>query len=156
MDKHQLKSLVPLALGDQVLRSSLLALASRHLANTRLPFHHDGTSNNAKPNRDALVFKHHAIKALSEALGNQAEAGKETTIASAFVFILLGLLESGSSGWDHHLKGTKGLFRLVPPNMGTTYAVDQKTPRRKQNLRSFLFRIIYLYVPLVTLLRHPY
>lgn len=97
-------------------------------------------------NRDALVLKHRAIKALSGALRDPVELGRDTTIASVYIFILLDLLESGSSGWQEHLEGAKALSGPIQGQMKITPAVDTKSHRRNQNLRSFLFQKFYLYV----------
>ncbi|MBE3050346.1 hypothetical protein IMZ48_49190 [Candidatus Bathyarchaeota archaeon] len=149
LDKRLLKDLVPLALDDSILRMSLLALAARHLVNTRQESNRVRlviSSEDTKAEREALGFKHHAIMALSDALRDPAERGRDTTIASVVVLILLDLLESGSSGWHHHLEGAKGLLSLSQSRTGITPTVYQEPPRLEQDLRSFLMERIYLSV----------
>ena len=147
-DKSLMQSLVPLAIGDPVLRASLVALAARHLANGGRSLHKVKDLKSSKDTRthhDAVLFKHRALAALSRSLRNPAVHGNISTAASVFLLILLDLLESGDSGWQHHLEGAKNLLNPDQPQVETTGVVYANPLRQKQVLRGFLIKKIYLY-----------
>lgn len=148
-DTRLLKDLVPLAMNDSVLRKCLLALASRHLANRWQLSHRTGTAISSElmtANRNALIFKHHSIKALSSALRDPAELGRDTIIASVYILILLDLLDSGSSGWQEHLEGGRALSGPIQPQTEVTPAADLESRCGSLDLRKFLLQKLYLYV----------
>ena len=146
-ETHLLKGLALLALNDLVLRNSLLALASRHIANKYHKSDGLGPSRLADDtDRVALLFKHRAIKELSSALRDPIALEKDTTVASVYIFILLDLLESGSSGWQEHLDGARALSRPIHPQKVITPVVVPQPPPQGQDIRIFLSQKLYLYV----------
>ncbi|CAG8282109.1 unnamed protein product [Penicillium salamii] len=122
-DKNQLRKLIPLALQNPILGKVILALAARHLANHGQTFGSNLSEalllpETMKYDRDALLFKHHAIAGLSNALGDPKQCYKDINLASVFLLVLLDLLESGGEEWQVHLHGAKSLitssFRQPP------------------------------------------
>lgn len=111
--RNPFRSLISFGLSDPVLQKGILALAARHHANTGQPFHQIQAPTSASlvnANRDALLFKHQAMAALSRVLGEGRTEKSDTTVASIFLLIFLDLLESGSEGWNFHLEGAKSLI----------------------------------------------
>lgn len=146
-----LKDLVPFSLNDSALQMSLIALAARHLANRGQSFHQVDAiapQDSTEANRQALVFKQQAMQALIKTLSDPVELSNDRTRASIFLFILLDLMESGSSGWDSHLEGAKRLLYLNQPMSKATDRAPAEQKRRgmSQDLQAFLMRQLYLYV----------
>lgn len=112
-----------MALQNPILGKVILALAARHLANHGQTFGSNLSEalllpETMKYDRDALLFKHHAIAGLSNALGDPKQCYKDINLASVFLLVLLDLLESGGEEWQVHLHGAKSLitssFRQPP------------------------------------------
>ncbi|VUC34386.1 unnamed protein product [Clonostachys rosea] len=158
-DRNMLKDLVPFSLSDFVLQKSVIALAARHLANRGHSFHqvdpitsHDNTA----ANRKALIFKQQAMQALLETLGDPVELNNDRTRASIFLFILLDLMESGSSGWDSHLEGAKKALQLSQyANKAGDQALAPKARGVGRDLQGFLMRQLYLVESLGSLFARP-
>jgi hypothetical protein len=91
--------------------------------------------------QDALVFKHQAIRALSQIVGDPESCRTDSTIASIFLLIFLDLVESGNDRWNAHLEGAKTLLAL---NKSLSQVNDPG--RTVQEIRSFITKQIYLYV----------
>ncbi|KAJ5294950.1 hypothetical protein N7508_009771 [Penicillium antarcticum] len=146
-DKNPLRSLIPLGMKEPILQKAILALAARHHVNSGQPFHQFQAPTSPgliNANRDALLFKHQAMEALSRALGNanSNSSKKDTTVASIFLLIFLDLLESGSDGWNFHLEGAKSLIssqRLVGDA-----GVDSGPGQTIQEIRGFIAKQINL------------
>ncbi|KAJ5767274.1 uncharacterized protein N7511_004890 [Penicillium nucicola] len=146
-DKNPLRSLIPYGMKEPILQKAILALAARHHVNSGQPFHQlqaPTSPDLINANRDALLFKHQAMEALSRALGNanSDSSKKDTTVASIFLLIFLDLLESGSDGWNFHLEGAKSLIssrRL----MGDT-GINDGPGQTIQEIRGFIAKQIHL------------
>lgn len=159
-DKNMLKDLVPFSLNDSALQKSLIALAARHLANRGQSFYQVDaivSQDSTKANRQAFVFKQQAMQALLKTLSDPVELNNDRTRASIFLFILLDLMESGSSGWDSHLEGAKRLLYL---NQSTSKVTGRALPEQKrrgmsQDLQAFLMRQLYLVESLGSLFARP-
>jgi hypothetical protein len=107
-------------LKDPVLQKGILALAARHHANTGQSFHQlqaPASASLINANRDALLFKHQAMEALSRVLGDGTVEKSDTTVASIFLLIFLDVLEFGSDGWNFHLEGAKSLIASHRPQL---------------------------------------
>jgi len=135
--------LIPLAVKDPLLLSTVLALAARHRANEGQTFHGMEApvpwTDNAQHN--ALVFKHQAIHGLSQIVGDPESCRSDPTIASIFLLIFLDLVESGNDRWNAHLEGAKALLSL---NKSLSQVHDPG--QTVQEIRSFITKQIYLYV----------
>ncbi|CAG9947260.1 unnamed protein product [Clonostachys rosea f. rosea IK726] len=159
-DRNMLRDLVPFSLNDSALQKSLIALAARHLANRGHSFHQIdpvASQESTKANRQALVFKEQAMQALLKTLSDPVELGNDRTRASIFLFILLDLMESGSSGWDSHLEGAKRLLYFnQPASKVTDRALAEQNPWSVcQDLQGFLMRQLYLVESLGSLFARP-
>lgn len=138
-----------MGLEDPVLQKAMLALAARHHANTGHSFHQieaplsHGFLN---ANRDALLFKHQAMEALSRELGHKRVDKSDTTVASIFLLIFLDLLESGSDGWNFHLEGAKSLITSHQSLLEAQIGVNNRPGQTIQELRSFIASQIHLWV----------
>lgn len=69
-----------------------------------------------KAHRDALVAKHRALRLLSEALANSNLRHPDVVLASIMLFIMLELLESGTSEWRFHIEGARQLMGYLHQN----------------------------------------
>lgn len=69
-----------------------------------------------KAHRDALVAKHRALRLLSEALANANLIYPDVVLASIMLFIMLELLESGTSEWRFHIEGARQLMGYLRQN----------------------------------------
>ncbi|CAG9982218.1 unnamed protein product [Clonostachys byssicola] len=159
-DRNMLKDLVPFSLNDSALQKSLIALAARHLANRGQSFYQVdpiGSHDSTEANRQALVFKQQAMQALLKTLSDPVALNNDRTRASIFLFILLDLMESGSSGWDSHLEGAKRLLYLNQPTSKVTDQApsEQKRLGMSQDLQAFLMRQLYLVESLGSLFARP-
>lgn len=149
-DRNPFRSLISLALDDTVLMKASLALAARHRANADQSFHqsNDPTSPHlADSHRDALIFKYQAMQGLSRALNDTTLHKRHTTVAAAFLLIFLDLLESGSDKWNFHLEGAKRLITLDQPSPESRIGVNHGPGQTVQEIRDFITRQIYMYVP---------
>ncbi|KAJ5162713.1 uncharacterized protein N7500_004543 [Penicillium coprophilum] len=146
-DRNPFRSLISFGLKDPVLQKGILALAARHRANTGQSFHQlqaptsDGLVN---ANRDALLFKHQAMEALSRVLGDETIVKSDTTVASIFLLIFLDLLEFGSDGWNFHLEGAKGLIALHRPLLEAQAGVNNGPGQTVQEIWGFISNQIHL------------
>ncbi|OQE45851.1 hypothetical protein PENCOP_c001G09005 [Penicillium coprophilum] len=146
-DRNPFRSLISFGLKDPVLQKGILALAARHRANTGQSFHQlqaptsDGLIN---ANRDALLFKHQAMEALSRVLGDETIVKSDTTVASIFLLIFLDLLEFGSDGWNFHLEGAKGLIALHRPLLEAQAGVNNGPGQTVQEIWGFISNQIHL------------
>jgi hypothetical protein len=146
-DKNPFRSLIPLGLKDTVLLKALLAMAARHHANTGQSFHQ--LDNPSSPrlvnaNRDALLFKHQAMEALSQSLRDQNLSNQDTTVASVFLLIFLDLLESGSDGWNFHLEGAKKLIASTYKHSEDQAVINNGPGETVREIRDFIMKQIYL------------
>lgn len=134
--------MIALALNDTTLLKAVLALAAQHKANTGYSIYQpeQPSSQLTSAHRDALAFKHQAIRGLSQAVQDVTLCRQDTTLASIFLLIFLDLLESGSDRWNVHLEGAKSLIAFKQPlgndNPGQTV----------QEIRNFVAKQIYMYV----------
>jgi hypothetical protein len=131
---------------EPILQKAILALAARHHVNSGQPFHQLQAPTSPgliNANRDALLFKHQAMEALSRALGNAKSnsSKKDTTIASIFLLIFLDLLESGSDGWNFHLEGAKS---LISSRWSGDTGVNNVPGQTIQEIRGFIAKQINL------------
>lgn len=139
--------MISFGLNDPVLQKGILALAARHHANTGRPFHQIQASTSAglvNANRDALLFKHQAMEALSRVLGDGRIEKSETTVASIFLLIFLDLLESGSEGWNFHLEGAKSLITSHLPLLESQAGVNNGPGQTVQQIWGFISSQIHL------------
>jgi hypothetical protein len=132
---------------DPVLMKAILAMAARHHANTGQSFHQ--LDNPTLPslvnaNRDALLFKHQAMEALSLSLRDKSLSNQDTTVASIFLLIFLDLLESGSDGWNFHLEGAKNLIASTYKHSEDQAVVNDGPGETVQEIRGFIQKQIYL------------
>lgn len=146
-DKNPFRSLIPLGLKNPVLLKSLLALAARHHVNTGQSFYQPTAPTEPgliNANRDALLFKHQAMEALSQTLRNNELASQDTTVASIFLLIFLDLIESGSDGWNFHLEGAKKLISSTYPKSDDQNGINQGPGETVQEIREFITKQIHL------------
>ncbi|CAG8893529.1 unnamed protein product [Penicillium egyptiacum] len=145
--RNPFRSLISLGLNDPVLQKGILALAARHHANSGQSFHQLQAPRSAgriNANRDALLFKHRAMEALSRVLGDGRIIKSDTTVASIFLLIFLDLLESGSEGWNFHLEGAKSLITSHRPLLETQAGVNNGPGQTIQQLWQFISSQIHL------------
>ncbi|KAJ5945047.1 hypothetical protein N7516_005215 [Penicillium verrucosum] len=145
--RNPFRSLISLGLNDPVLQKGILALAARHHANTGQPFHQIQAPTSAgliNANRDALLFKHQAMEALSRVLGDGRIEKSDTTVASIFLLIFLDLLESGSEGWNFHLEGAKSLITSHRPLLEAQAGVNNGPGQTIQQIWGFISSQIHL------------
>lgn len=148
-DRNPFRSLITFGLEDPVLQKAIIALAARHHANTGQSFHQTEAPSSPSllnANRDALLFKHEAMEALSRILGDGTTSKSDTTVASIFLLIFLDLLESGSDGWNFHLEGAKSLITSHQPLLGSEAGVNNGPGQTVQEIRSFISSQIHLWV----------
>ncbi|KAJ5676856.1 uncharacterized protein N7477_002489 [Penicillium maclennaniae] len=146
-DKNPFRSLIPLGMKDPVLMKALLALAARHHANTGQSFYQ--LDNPTSPslinaNRDALLFKHQAMEALSHSLRDKRLSVQDSTVASIFLLIFLDLLESGSDGWNFHLEGAKNLIASTYKDFKDQAVINHGPGGTVRDIRDFIMKQIYL------------
>lgn len=149
-EKNPFRTLIPLALTDEALFKAAAALAARHKANSGRSFYDDGSVVEVGPrdrHYDALLFKQQAIQRLASDLSDAKSCAKDTTMASIFLLIFLDLLESGRDRWNYHLEGLKRLLEINPLLSGTETTPVQDPGRTILDIRSFITRQMYLYVP---------
>ncbi|KGO38952.1 Protein of unknown function DUF3468 [Penicillium expansum] len=145
--RNPFRSLISFGLNDMVLQKGILALAARHHANTGQSFHQIQASTSVgliNANRDALLFKHQAMEALSRVLSDGKIAKSDTTVASIFLFIFLDLLESGSEGWNFHLEGVKSFITSHRPLLEAQAGVNNGPGQTVQQIWSFISNQIHL------------
>jgi len=132
-----------------VLQKAIIALAARHHANTGQPFHRievpisPGLIN---ADRDALLFKHQAMEALSRVISAGDTRKNDTTVASIFLLIFLDLLDSGSDGWNFHLEGAKRLITSHQPLLDSKAGVNDGPGQTLQDIWGFISKQIHLCV----------
>ncbi|KAJ5126871.1 hypothetical protein N7448_007650 [Penicillium atrosanguineum] len=146
-DKNPFRSLIPLGMNDPVLMKALLAMAARHHANTGQSFNQ--LDNPTSPslinaNRDALLFKHQAMEALSHSLRDKNLSDQDSTVASIFLLIFLDLLESGSDGWNFHLEGAKNLIASTYKHSEDQAVINHGPGETVREIRDFIMKQIYL------------
>jgi hypothetical protein len=132
---------------DPVLLKALLAMAARHHANTGQSFHQFENPSSPRlvnANRDALLFKHQAMEALSQSLRDQNLSNQDTTVASIFLLIFLDLLESGSDGWNFHLEGAKKLIASTYKHAEDQAVINNGPGETVREIRAFIMKQIYL------------
>ncbi|PYH96457.1 hypothetical protein BO71DRAFT_176748 [Aspergillus ellipticus CBS 707.79] len=144
-EKNPFRTLISLALLDQTLLNSILALAARHRVNKDRSFYDlilTPSSEGTTAHYDALRFKYQAIQGISHALNDATMCQKNTTVASTFLLVFLDLLESGSDRWNFHLEGAK---RLIETSQSSeSWNGFQNNPGQSiQELRTFLTSQIY-------------
>ncbi|KAJ5954157.1 hypothetical protein N7501_008436, partial [Penicillium viridicatum] len=155
--RNPFRSLISFGLSDPVLQKGILALAARHHANTGQPFHQIQAPTSAglvNANRDALLFKHQAMAALSRVLGDGRTEKSDTTVASIFLLIFLDLLESGSEGWNFHLEGAKSLIFSHRPLLDQA-GVNNGPGQTTQQIWGFISSQIHLIETLGTTFLRP-
>ncbi|KAE8358399.1 fungal-specific transcription factor domain-containing protein [Aspergillus caelatus] len=144
--RNPLRNVIPAALSDSVLLTSIIALSARHMANGGQSFYELGTSSLpalTDAHHNALWFKYKAIQELSHTLSDQKLYKNDTVIASAFLLIFLDLLESGSDKWNIHLEGVKKLITQIQP-VGSGRGTEQRLGETVEEMRNFIIRQIYL------------
>ncbi|KAJ5131170.1 uncharacterized protein N7515_007209 [Penicillium bovifimosum] len=140
-DRNPFRSLISFGLKDLVLQKAILALAARHHANTGRPFCQIQAPTSPgfiNANRDALLFKHQAMEALTRVLGDEGSDKSDTTVASIFLLIFLDLLESGSEGWNFHLEGAKSLIMSHQPLLGSEAGLNNGPGQTVKEIRGFI------------------
>ncbi|CAG8923003.1 unnamed protein product [Penicillium salamii] len=140
-DRNPFRSLISFGLKDPVLQKAILALAARHHANTGKTFNQieaPTSPNHVNADRDALLFKHQAMEALSRIIGAGDTAKNDTTVASIFLLIFLDLLESGSDGWNFHLKGAKSLIKSYLPLLESQAGINHGPGQTLQEIWGFI------------------
>lgn len=148
-NRNPFRNLIPLGLECPVLLKALLALAARHHVNTGQSFSEPISPKFPElviANRQALAFKHQAMKALSNLLADRTLSQQNSTVASVFLLIFLDLLESGSDGWNFHLEGAKKLIALTCPQPGLHAGVNQGPGQTVQEIRAFITKQIKVFV----------
>ncbi|KAE8130923.1 fungal-specific transcription factor domain-containing protein [Aspergillus pseudotamarii] len=144
--RNPLRNLIPAALGDSILLTSIIALSARHMANGGQSFYELGTSTLpalSDAHHNALWFKYKAIQEISHALSDEKLDTHDIVMASAFLLIFLDLLESGSDKWNVHLEGVKTLITQIQP-MGSGTGTEQGLGGTVEEMRNFIIRQIYL------------
>jgi hypothetical protein len=148
-DRNPFRSLISFGLQDPVLQKAILALAARHHANTGQPFNRIEAPTSSGPinaDRDALLFKHQAMEALTRVIGAGATRKNDTTVASIFLLIFLDLLESGSDGWNFHLEGAKRLITSHQLLLDSQAGVNDGPGQTLQEIWGFISKQIHLFV----------
>ncbi|KAL4993258.1 fungal-specific transcription factor domain-containing protein [Aspergillus recurvatus] len=146
--QNPLRQLIPVAFADPLLLASVIALAARHHENAKQISDKSTLNDSALPvsRQRAILYKYKAIHDLALALDNQMRHSTDVIITSAFLLILLDLLESGNDNWHLHLKGVKALFSVPPPKTSSS----DLTPTIG-SLRDFVAGQIYLIETLGTM-----
>ncbi|CAG7925068.1 unnamed protein product [Penicillium olsonii] len=140
-ERNPFRSLISYGLHDPVLHKAILALAARHHANTGKSFNQieaPTTPDLVNADRDALLFKHQAMEALSRIIGAGDTPKNDTTVASIFLLIFLDLLESGSDGWNFHLKGAKSLIKSYQPLLESQAGINHGPGQTLQEIWGFI------------------
>lgn len=146
-ERNPFRSLISFGLKDPVLQKAILALAARHHTNTGQSFNQlqaPTAPDLVNANRDALLFKHQAMEALSRAISTGDTQKNDTTVASIFLLIFLDLLESGSDGWNFHLKGVKSLITSHRPLLESHAGVNNGLGQTLQEIWDFISKQIHL------------
>ncbi|KAB8225518.1 C6 transcription factor (Acr-2) [Aspergillus novoparasiticus] len=144
---NPLRNLMPAALSNSVLLTSIIALSARHMANGDQSFYELGTSTLpalTDAHHNALWFKYKAIQSLSHALNDGNSYKQDALVASAFLLIFLDLLESGSDKWNIHLEGVKKLITQIQPSMESQSGAELGLGETVEGMRNFIIRQIYL------------
>ncbi|KAJ5581767.1 hypothetical protein N7535_000387 [Penicillium sp. DV-2018c] len=156
-DRNPFRSLISFGLKDAVLQKAILALAARHHANQGQSFFQVQAPTSPgfiNANRDALLFKHQAMEALTRVLGDEGMKKSDTTVATIFLLIFLDLLESGSEGWNFHLEGAKSLIMSHQSLPGSEAGVNNGPGQTVKEIRGFITSQIHVIETLgATLLR---
>ncbi|PIG81010.1 C6 transcription factor (Acr-2) [Aspergillus arachidicola] len=145
--RNPLRNLIPAALSNSVLLTSIVALSARHIANGDQSFYELGTSSLpalTDAHHNALWFKYKAMQSLSHALNDANSNKQDILIASAFLLIFLDLLESGSDKWNIHLEGVKKLITQIQPSMESQTGAELGLGETVEGIRNFIIRQIYL------------
>lgn len=146
-DGNPFRNLLSYALGDVALQKSIIALASRHFANTGYSFDQIEASIShrfAKAELDALQSKKQAIDALSRSLSHTESYKKDATLAAILLLIFLDLLESGIDGWSFHIQGAKVIHQLLA-ELGSNCNVGIDRGETAMEIRQFITRQLFLY-----------
>ncbi|KID96012.1 C6 transcription factor (Acr-2), partial [Metarhizium majus ARSEF 297] len=146
--ENPLRKVTGAALHNPLLLSSIIALSARHLANARLPVLQPGqaspSSTWCSTDHTALLFKHKALKGLSDAVQDPKLRMMDTTVASALLLVFLNLLESGRDDWNTHLEGIKRIMSQIEVPLEQKGTSSQGLGLCVTGLRDFVVRQIYV------------
>jgi hypothetical protein len=150
--ENPLRRVIGAAFDNPLLLYSIIALSTRHRANSRLSFSECGTrrtrtssTTSTTEEHIALAFKYKTIKKLSDAINDPGLCALDTTIIGAFLMIFLNVLESGRDHWNIHLKGMKSLINQMQAPGGTEGTKRHDLASCVTDIRGFVIRQIYLY-----------
>lgn len=147
---NPLRNVIGAAFDNSLLLSSIIALSSRHRANSKLSYSQGGlvTSSTVPTDIDhtALRFKHKTLRGLSDAVNDPKLRTLDATITSAFLLLFLDLLESGSGTWNIHLEGVKKLITQIETHTRPKGTVQEDFGTYLISIREFVSRQVYVYV----------
>lgn len=147
---NPLRNVIGAVFDSPLLLSSIIALSSRHRANSKLSYSQGRlvTSSTILTDTDhsALRFKHKTLRGLSDAVNDPQLRALDATITSAFLLLFLDLLESGSGTWNIHLEGVKKLISQIETHTRPKGTVQQDFGTYLISIREFVSRQVYVYV----------
>ncbi|KAF3074031.1 hypothetical protein CFAM422_003753 [Trichoderma lentiforme] len=145
---NPLRNVIGAAFDSPLLLSSIIALSSRHRANSKLSYSQGGlvTPSTILTDTDhtALRFKHKTLRGLSDAVSDPKLRALDATITSAFLLLFLDLLESGSGTWNIHLQGVKKLITKIEAHTRPKRTAQQDFGTYLISIREFVSRQIYV------------
>ncbi|PTB48832.1 hypothetical protein M431DRAFT_500765 [Trichoderma harzianum CBS 226.95] len=145
---NPLRNVIGAAFDSPLLLSSIIALSSRHRANSKLSYSQGRlvTSSTILTDTDhtALRFKHKTLRGLSDAVNDPQLRALDATVTSAFLLLFLDLLESGSGTWNIHLEGVKKLITQIETHTRPKGTVQQDFGTYLTSIREFVSRQVYV------------
>lgn len=150
---NPLRNVIRAAFDSPLLLSSIIALSARQMVNkgnTGLSVSQGGmvTSSTTLTGIDhiALPFKHKALRGLSDAVNNPILRALDTTVTTAFLLVLLDLLESAGGTWNIHLEGVKKLITQMETPTKPKGTAQEDLGSYVMSIRDFVSRQVYVYV----------
>lgn len=139
-------------MNNSTLQYSIIAVASRHFANSAISFDHptDSISHQSiGANLDALRFKKKIFEGLRLDLSCTDLSDHVATMATILLLIFLDLLESGIDGWKCHVQGARQLVNLSHSLIATGAVLESRhddATGMVAETKQFLFHQFSLYV----------
>ncbi|KAJ2983157.1 hypothetical protein NQ176_g897 [Zarea fungicola] len=128
-DQNPFRNLLTLSMNNSTLQYSIIAVASRHFANSAISFDHptDSISHQSiGANLDALRFKKKIFEGLRLDLSCTDLSDHVATMATILLLIFLDLLESGIDGWKCHVQGARQLVNLSHSLIATGAVLESR------------------------------
>lgn len=145
---NPLRNVIGAAFDSPLLLSSIIALSSRHRANSKLSYSQGrlvaSSTTVTDTDHTALRFKQKTLRGLSDAVNDAKLRALDATITSAFLLLFLDLLESGSGTWNIHLEGVKKLITQIETHTRPKGATQQDFGTYLISIGEFVSRQVYV------------